>query len=236
MIAMYLKGLAAIAAALALVGCATTREVGQASDIEVAPLSELPAPTGGQAYTVGPQESLEITVADAEMLSGTFLTDADGVLAYPLIGDLNVSGRAPSEVAQMIADRLRGEYIVDPQVRVRPTNIPSPSVSVGGEVARSGSYPAATSQTLLRAVNNAGGLSQYAKKDDVLVLRTVNGQKYVGVYNIQAIQRGNYGDPALYPDDIVIVGDSPARRRFDAFLQYFSVFSSSVILFDRTTN
>ena len=58
----------------------------------------------------------------------------------------------------------------------------------------------------------------------------------MGVYNIQAIQRGNYGDPALYPDDIVIVGDSPARRRFDAFLQYFSVFSSSVILFDRTTN
>lgn len=236
MIRTQLKGLVAMLGAVALAGCATNRDVGLAPGIEVASLSELPAPTGGDPYTVGRQETLEIAVAGSDMLSGTFLTDEAGVLAYPLIGDLSVAGRTPGEIARMIADRLEGQYIVNPQVRVRPAAMPNPSVSIGGEVSRPGNYPAATSQSLLRAVNDAGGLSDYAKVDDVLVLRTVDGQKYIGVYNIRAIQRGNYPDPTLYPGDIVFVGDSPARRRFDAFLRYFSVFSTGVVLLDRTTS
>lgn len=236
MIKTQLKGLVVIAGAVALAGCATNREVGLAPDIEVASLSELPVPTGGDPYTVGPQETLEITVAGSEMLSGTFLTDETGTLAYPLIGNLSVAGRTPGEIARMIADRLQGQYVVNPQVRVRPAAMPNPLISIGGEVAKPGSYSAATSQSLLRAVNEAGGLSDYAKTDDVLVMRTVDGQKYIGVYNIRAIQRGNYADPALYPGDVVFVGDSPARRRFDAFLRYFSVFSTGIILLDRTTN
>ena len=76
----------------------------------------------------------------------------------------------------------------------------------------------------------------FAKEDQVvLILRTVDGQKYVGLYNLQALQRGNYTDPMLYPEDIVMVGDSPARRRFDTFLQIFSLVSSSIVLIDRTT-
>ena len=235
MITRQLKALLTLGAVLALMGCATSREIGLAPGIEVAQLTELPAPSTPSAYTVGRQETLEISVVGAETLSGSFLTNDEGDLVFPLIGELPVLGKTPNEVARMIADRLRGRYVVDPQVRVRPTALPSPSVSVGGEVRNPGTFPAATSQSLLRAVNNAGGFTDYAKKDDVLVLRTVGGQKYVGVYSIEAIQRGNYADPALYADDIVMVGDSPARRRFDAFLRYFSVFSSGLILLDRTS-
>ena len=226
--------LVSIAMALSLAGCASkNRSVGLAPSIEVAALSQLPAPSGVTPYTVGKQEQLEITVVDSEMLSGTFLTDAEGYIAFPLVGDLFVAGKTPNQTARMIADRLRGEYLVNPQVRVRPSSMIAPSISIGGEVTNPGTYPAATSQTLIRAVNNAGGLAEYAKVDDVLVMRTVDNQRYIGVYNIEAIQRGNYEDPVIYPGDIVTVGDSVGRRNLENILQFIPLLSTSAILIDR---
>ena len=102
-----------------------------------------------------------------------------------------------------------------------PEAFPVPSVSVGGEVRKPGSYPAIGRQTLLRVVNQAEGLTQYAKADDILVLRTVANERYIGVYNLRAIERGNYPDPQIFPNDVVIVGNSPERRRLDALLQIF---------------
>ncbi|MFZ1742045.1 MAG: polysaccharide biosynthesis/export family protein [Pontixanthobacter sp.] len=228
--------LISVALSLSLGGCAKDRSVGLASNITVADLTELPAPDAIGAYTVGRQEQLEVTVVDSERLSGTYLTDAGGYIAFPFVGDLYVEGKTPNQIARMIADRLRGEYIIDPQVRVRPGQFAAPSISVGGQVASPGTYPAGTSQSLLRAVNNAGGLAEFAKVDDVLVMRTVNSQRYIGVYNIDAIQRGNYPDPLIYPGDVVTVGDSPGRRQLENILQFIPLLSTSVILFDRVLN
>ena len=69
--------------------------------------------------------------------------------------------------------------------------------------------------------------------DDVLVLRTVAGQRYIGMYNIEAIQRGNYPDPELYPNDIVMVGDSPSRRRVANILQFSPIFAPLILLLSR---
>lgn len=203
-----------------LAACATTdRSVGQAPEVELTKLEELPAPRGEISYTIGSQSELEIVVVGAESLSGTYLTDVDGKLMFPLIGTLDLEGQTPAEASRMIADRLRGVYLRDPQVRVIPKEFPVPSISVGGQVRKPGSYPAVGRQTLLTVVNYAEGLTEFAKDDDVLVLRTVNGQRYVGVYNLASIQRGNYADPQVYPNDIVMVGDSPQKRRLDQILK-----------------
>lgn len=220
----------------ALSGCAKDLAVGQDPGVSISTLTELPAPTGTVGYVVAPNDTLEIAVAQSEMLSGTYLTDGSGYITYPLLGRVFVSGKSPGQVSQMLADRLRGQYVIDPQVNVRPTGTITSSVSIGGEVKQAGNYPAATSYSLLRAINNAGGLDEYAKVDDVLVLRTVDNQRYIGVYNIQAIQRGNYTDPQIYPGDIITVGDSPGRRSLATILQFIPLLSTSVILFDRTFN
>lgn len=206
-------------AAVLIVSCATDRQIGLAPEIEVTALEELPPPRGEISYVVGPQEKLEIEVVGAESLSGTYLTDIDGRLAFPLIGVVDLEGRTPSEASVLIADRLRGRYLLDPQVRVIPEEFPVPSISVGGQVKKPGSYPAVGRQTLLRVVNQAEGLTEFAKEDDVLIMRSVDNQQYIGVYNIRAIRRGNYADPQLYPNDIVMVGDSPERRRLITLLQ-----------------
>ncbi len=226
----------ALGLSLSLAGCAVDRSIGLASNIEVTDLTQLPAPSNVGAITIQPKQTIEVVVSDAELLSGTFLIDGAGYISYPLVGDLYVAEKTPRQISKMIADRLRGEYVVNPQVRVRPTNAITPSISVGGQVVRPGTYPAATSQTLIRAVNNAGGLDEYAKKDDVLIMRTVDGQRYIGVYNIAAIQRGNYDDPVLYPEDIVTVGDSVGRRNLEYILGFIPLLSTSAILIDRTFN
>lgn len=170
----------------------------------------------------------------AETLSGTYLTDIDARLAFPLIGVLELDGRTPAEAAVIIAERLRGQYLLDPQVRVIPEEFPVPSISVGGQVKRPGSYPAVGRQTLLRVINQAEGLAEYAQKDDVLILRTVENERYIGVYNITAIERGNYPDPQLFPNDIVMVGDSVQRRRLDDFLQILPpLLTTSAVLITR---
>ncbi len=225
----------ALCLAILLPGCAVDRSYGTAPDIEVTDLQTLPEPRGDFIYRIGPQQVLEVEVIGAELLSGKFLTDELGRLQFPLVGMVDVDGKSPNEVARLLAESLRGTYVVDPQVRVVPDNFPVPTISVGGEVERPGSYPAAGAQTLLRIINAAGGLDDFAKLDDILVLREVNGQNYVGLYNMQAIQRGNYEDPVLYPNDIVMVGDSPARRRFQTILQLVPIATAASVIIDRTT-
>lgn len=221
------------AALLALSACATDRTFGTASDIQVTQLESLPEPRNEILYRIGPQETLEIEVVGAEDLSGTFLTNEEGNVGFPLLGIVKLGGKSPSEASTLIADGLRGRYVVDPQVRVIPTEFPPPSISVGGQVRMPGAYPAIGRPTLLRVINQAQGVAEYAELDDVLIMRTVDGQDYIGLYNLGAIQRGNYADPLLYPNDVVMVGDSPARRRLDNILQFAPVLSSAVFLLDR---
>lgn len=230
---VFMRNFSVLASALALAACATDRSYGEAPGIETAELETLPDPVIENLYVIGPQEALEIEVVGAERLSGTYLTDGQGRISFPLIGLIDFGGLAPGEAAALIANMLRGSYLLDPEVRVIPSEIPPPTVSVGGEVVKPGEYPVLGRQSLLRVVNQAGGLAEYAKLDDVLILRTVNGQRYIGAYNIQAIQRGNYADPSVFPNDIVVVGDSPGRRRLDSILRYAPLLSSSVILIDR---
>lgn len=227
------KNSTAAAILLAVSACASPGPIGTSPRVEVTDLTALPAPRGSSILRLGPQETVKITVADAEGLTGTYLTDVDGKLELPLIGTVDALGNTPSDVARKIEDRLRGQFILDPRVQVIPEREIAATISIGGEVSRSGTLPAASSYTLLRALNNAGGFSRYAKRDEILVMRVVEGQEYIGVYSYKEISRGNAPDPAIFPGDIVMVGDSPARRQFEDILNYVGAISATLILVNR---
>lgn len=231
------KFLFLVALSLVLAACASVdRTYGLADQIEITELTTLPAPRSAKIYRLGPQELVEISVAGAEDLSGTFLTDQSGSLNFPFVGPLSVDGLSPGEVSRLIEDRLRGDFLRDPQVSVIPAELPADSVSVGGQVLKPGAVSASGKLTLLRAVNLAGGLTEYAKLDDVLILRTVDDQNYIGLYSLGAVQRGNYPDPELFPDDIVMVGDSPERRRVDRILTIAGpLISTTAIILNQAT-
>ncbi|MGB7409229.1 MAG: polysaccharide biosynthesis/export family protein [Pontixanthobacter sp.] len=182
---------------------------------------------------IDPLDRVAITVVQDESISGTYVVDDLGGINFPYIGSIKAVGLTPTELSLALQRRLADGYIVSPSVNVVPSDLIAPSVSVGGQVARPGAYPARDAETLMRTVNRAGGLSEYAELDDVLIFRSVDGEKYVGVYNLGAINRGNYPDPKTYPGDIVMVGDNVARRRFESILEGVTAGLSTLVLVDR---
>lgn len=221
--------------ALALAGCATaSKPVGLASTVQA--VNDMPSPTSAdytrptRDFYLGPGDKVAIDVFGVPELQRTVQVDGSGRLSFPLIGQIDVAGRTPAEVSGIIADRLRGEYVKNPQVTLNLEESLNQTITVDGEVVKPGMYPVSGTMTLQRAVAVAGGPSELAKLDDVLIRRQVGDQTYIGMYNLGAIRRGNYVDPEVFPSDVIIVGDSKQRRLFRDLLQVAPLLTTPLIL------
>lgn len=210
---------------LALGGCAETVQLGGDPKLEVIGANALPAPgradlTGGtQPYFVGPYDKLVVDVFGIEELSEREIqVDASGRISFPLAGVVNVSGMAPGEIEQALAERLRAAYVRDPQVTVNLKETVSRVVTIEGQVKKPGLYPVVGRMTLMRAIARAEGTDEYSKLDDVVIFRTVGGQRYAALYDLDAIRHGAYSDPDIYANDVIMVGDSRSRRLFKDIL------------------
>jgi len=162
-------------------------------------------------------------------LSREVQVDPGGSITLPLVGTVDARGKTSVELARAIEAALRGRFVRDPQVTVNVKSSVSQVVSVDGQVAEPGLYPVTNQMTLGRAIASAKGLSEFAKLDDVVILRTVNGQRMAGLYNMTAIRRGLYADPPVYPNDMIVVGDSPARRLFKDFVSVTPLLAAPLI-------
>ena len=205
----------------ALAGCAHQQPLVSTEQLTVIPDSaRRPAPerhdltAADRPSLIGPLDTIQIDIFHIPDLSRELQVDAGGQIAMPLIGTIDARGRTAQELAQTIEGALRGRYVRNPDVTVNIKSSVSQVVTIDGQVTEPGLYPVTNQMTLLRAIASAKGLSEFAKQDEVVILRTVNGRKMAGLYNIDAIRRGAYADPAIYANDVVVVGDSPTRRRF----------------------
>lgn len=232
----FVKHAAVLAIALSLTACAKDRTIGTASSYTVSALKELPAPTANAPFVINPQEQIQIDVMGVEDISGLYTVDSDGFITFPLIGNVPVGGKTPNQVAQIIMADLRDTYIKDPQVWVNPKEVRPLTISVGGEVTTPGNYPAVEAPSLIHAINSAGGLADLADKKDVIIMRTVGSQNYIGVYSIAAIERGNYENPKIYPGDIITVGYSAKTQWIKELGPIASLLYTTVILYDRLSN
>lgn len=218
------------------VGCATRPTLQPGSHLTVANGNELPPPTSAdlvapaRPYLIGPFDQLAVSVFGIPELSQQVQADASGQISLPLAGTIEASGQTASQLAERIEEALRGRYIRDPQVTVNLVETVSQVVTVEGEVNQPGLYPVVGRMTLLRAVATARGVTENASLREVVVFRTVEGQKMAAIYNLDALRRGTYADPELYANDVVVVGDSVARRRFASILQVAPLLTTPLIL------
>ncbi|WP_233281473.1 polysaccharide biosynthesis/export family protein [Sphingomonas changnyeongensis] len=170
--------------------------------------------SGERASLIGPLDVIEVGVFGVPELSRELQVDLSGQITMPLVGQVDARGKTPLELSEEIASRLRGRYVRDPDVTINVKSSVSQVVTVDGEVKEPGLYPVTNQTTLMRAIASAKGLSEFGKATDVVILRQVNGQRMAGLYNLSAIRRGVYPDPSIFANDVVVVGDSPARRLF----------------------
>lgn len=220
----------------ALGGCAQNPGLASGPGAHVTAMKDLPAPDGADPsapsppYRVAAYDKLAITVAGLPELTGKFGTDSNGRFTLPYAGEIDALGRTPAELVRVITARLDGAYVKHPQVAVNVEDATSLAITVDGQVGQPGNYPMIANMTLMRAVAAAKGLGEFARVDDVVVFRTVNGTPMAAVYNLGAIRRGAYGDPRMFPGDVVVVGDSAARRRFQQILQILPVLTTPIVL------
>ncbi|AMO73505.1 transposase [Sphingorhabdus sp. M41] len=199
----------------------------------------MPEPTrldqqsSNRPYLIGPFDELKIDVFGVEDLSKEMQIDASGRLSFPLVGVVEASGLTPGELADELERRLRGRYIRDPQVTVNLEETVSQVITVDGQVSKPGLYPVIGRMTLMRAVATAGGTSEFAKLNDVVIFRNVNGDQLAGLYNLKAIRRGAYSDPEVFANDIIVVGDSQARRLFRDLIQASPLITTPLIILFR---
>jgi polysaccharide export outer membrane protein len=220
---------------LAAAACSTPPRLEPGPHLTVVSTTELPPPdgvdvsTGERVYRVGPFDKVSIVVFGVDDLSRTLQLDAGGRISMPLIGTIEASGKTPTELATEIATRLRGRYMRDPQVTVNLEETVSQVVTVDGQVREPGLYPVVGRMTLMRAIATAKGASEFARLQDVVVFRRVGGRDMAALYNLAAIRRGAYPDPEIFGNDVVIVGDSAARRLFRDILQASPLFLTPII-------
>jgi|TARA_R100000049_G_C1951946_1_gene100497 polysaccharide export outer membrane protein len=209
-----------VLAALLASGCASNEPIRSTENLTVIEgATKLPEPTRADIVApdrpalIGPLDTIEVDVFNVPEMRREMQVDASGRIAMPLIGTIYAGGKTAGELSRDIETEL-SHYIRDPGVTINIRSSVSQVVAIDGEVVEPGLYPVTNQMTLMRAVASARGLSEFAKQDDVVILRTVEGRRMAGLYNIGAIRRGIYEDPPIYANDVVVVGDSPARRRF----------------------
>lgn len=240
-----MKRVCALFFALMVAGCAGSglKTLGGDRSVTVVQASELPAPgrsdiiSEDRPYLIGPFDKLLIDVFGIEELSKKEVqTDASGRISFPLAGIVEAAGRTPAEVEKILEQRLASAYVRDPQVTVNLKETVSQVVTVDGQVKEPGLYPVIGKMTLMRAVATAKGAAEFAKLEDVVIFRTVKGQKLAALYNLKAIRRGTYEDPEVFANDVVVVGDSSARRLFKDALQVLPAVTTPLILLLRNGN
>jgi len=125
---------------------------------------------GDSEFRLGPDDVIEVSVYQEKELSATVPVRPDGKISIPLIGEMPASGKTAIELQKEISIRY-AKFISEPAVTVVVKEVNSPKVSVLGEVKNPGMYKIKDRATLLDAIAMAGGLTEYAKRDKVTLIR-----------------------------------------------------------------
>lgn len=210
--------------ALLLAGCATSGSPRSSS-------GPLPAPdfaSARPAYRIGANDLLNVVVFQVKDLEREVRVDNAGQIALPLIGSIHAAGLGVQDLESSIAAHYRDRFLQNPQVSVFVKEYARQRVTVEGAVTNPGIFPIATQLSLLQGIALAKGPTNVADEHDVIVFRTVDGERRLARFDLDAIREGKAPDPELLGEDIVVVGESGGKvllRRFIELTPLIGVWS-----------
>ena len=163
-------------------------------------------------YIVGPGDQLNIFVWKNEDLSGSFLVRPDGKISTSLVEDILVSGKTPTQVAREV-ERVLGVYLKDPIVTVSVDDFQGPyyeQVRIVGAAATPSAINYRQNMTLLDAMIQVQGLSEFADGNGATLIRLKNGEFVEYELNIDDLL--NDGDIRenvdILPGDIIVIPET----------------------------
>ena len=168
---------------------------------------------------LGPGDVIEVKVYRVADLSGEQVVDNTGRIKVPLIGALAAAGKTTDQLETDIAAGLGARYLQNPDVQVMLKSPVARLVTVDGSVSQPGLYPVAGQISLLQTIAMARGTAQGANPHRVVVFRMIDGQRMAASFDLESIREGEMDDPAIYPDDIVVVDGSSLAATWTLLIQ-----------------
>lgn len=181
------------------------------------PEAAVSAPGSSQEYRLGAGDAIAVQVYQSPDLSLELRVSENGLVTYPLIGNVPLGGLSLAEAEKTIADALRaGGFVRSPQVNITLKQVRGNQVSVLGQVNRPGRFPLETVNTRVSdMLATAGGVTPTG--DDVLILAGLRqGQAFRRVIDIP----GLFLHQKLEEDVVVMGGDTLYVNKAPMFYIY----------------
>ena len=203
---MELKTLTGIVAAMMIL------VVGACAGGPTLPTAQLGPEVSAPLYRIGPGDNLQIFVWRNAELSTNVPVRPDGRISVPLIEDLEVTGKTPTELAREIEKAL-GVYVQDPNVTIIVTGFVGPfsqQVRVVGEAARPQAIAYRANMTLLDVMIAVGGITDFAAGNRATLVRaSADGQKQFRVRLNDLVKDGDISaNVEVLPGDVLIIPES----------------------------
>jgi polysaccharide export outer membrane protein len=158
-------------------------------------------------YRLGPEDVLDIAVWREDTLKGQFLVRPDGYISFPLAGEVLAEGRLASEIREDIVGKL-SKFLSDPVVSVTVVKVAAQKIYVIGRVAKPGEFVSGRYIDVLQALSMAGGLTPFAKPNDIRIMRKLpGGKQQVLPFRYNDVVKGKELEQniILKPGDVVVV-------------------------------
>jgi polysaccharide export outer membrane protein len=169
-------------------------------------LAALTLAHGEDSYRLQPGDVLTISVWKEADLTGDQLVRPDGGISMPLAGEITAAGRTADDVRASIEQGLR-KYIPDPTVTVSVKQTLGNQIFVIGRVNHPGTFPLNRPVDIMQALSMAGGMTPFAARDQIHVLRRNNGRETAIAFHYQEVEHGHRLDQniLLQSGDTVVV-------------------------------
>ncbi|MGK0447599.1 MAG: polysaccharide export outer membrane protein [Polaribacter sp.] len=144
----------------------------------------------------------------------TYLVDPEGTIEFPVLGTIKIGGLTRVEATKMLKEKI-GEYVKEFIVNIRIMNF---TITVSGEVTRPGNYTVQGERvSLMQALGMAGDLTIYGKRNNVFLIREVDGKKKYAKYDLTSINVVNSPVYYLSQNDVIYVEPNKARIRSSSY-------------------
>jgi polysaccharide export outer membrane protein len=158
------------------------------------------------SFVIGISDVLAVTFWRDPRMSGDVVVRPDGMISLPLLNDVRAAGNTPEQLAGVLA-RAGAKYITDADVTVVVKEIHSRKVFVLGKVGTPGMVSLSGDMNVLQLIAVSGGLLEYADRENIVIIRTENGQEKRLKFNYNDVLKGKNAKQniPLQPGDTIVV-------------------------------
>lgn len=154
------------------------------------PAATAPTQSGAEpGYLLSPEDILEVSVWRDENLTKQVVVRPDGAFSFPLVGEVQATGKTVEDLRLELTERLR-KYMPDPVVSVSVLKVTGYKIYVIGKVNKPGEFVTGRFVDVLQALAMAGGVTPFAAENDIRILRRVQGKEYVRNFRYAEVRKG----------------------------------------------